>query len=411
MSTKVKYFDGKLSKNFISLFTGRMLMFAASGLLGLFLPIFLFELFDGSYEKVFWFYGAASILYVLAMPIGVKFFDEKLGLQKSLRVSLIFLCIYYTCLYFVEPNTVQIFIPIGIFFLILFRILFWTPFRTDVTKFTDGKNRGRQMSSFEAIKMFLAVVLPLLAAFVIEQFSYDVLFVMAIILYLITIIPFRRLPPTKENFSWTYEETFKQYFYSLKNKKVAKSLFADGAETFVGLIIWPIFIFEILDGNLMDVGLVSAAIVLVTITLQLIFGKNIDKKMSKEKLLKWGSIFYSVGWIVKIFIITSFQVFIAGAYHSITKIFTRTPFDTLTYDLSSREGHYVDEYSVIMEMMVHTGRFVMMLVAILLINFLTIHWVFVIAALASLALNLMGAQDLYFDRRRKKTLGYSRDFD
>lgn len=401
MNKSTKYFDGQLSSNFISLFTGRMLMFAASGLLGLFLPIFLFELFGDSYEKVFLFYGIGSILYVLTMPIGVKFFDEKLGLQRSLSTSLIFICIYYSCLYFVEPDSAFYLIPIAVFFLILFRILFWTPFRTDVTKFTDKKNRGRQMSSLEAIKMFLAVLLPLVAAFIIDKFSYDILFLMVIALYLLTIIPFKKLPPTKENFSWSYAQTFKQYFYSLKNKKVAQSLFADGAETFVGLIIWPIFIFELLDGNFLEVGMVSSLIVLVTIILQLFFGKIIDKKMSKQKILKWGSLLYAVGWIIKIFIITSFQVFIAGAYHSITKIFTRTPFDTLTYDLSAQEGHYVDEYTVIIEMMVHTGRFIMMVIALVLINFLTIQWVFVIAALASLTLNLMGAQDLYFDRRKR----------
>ena len=53
---------------------------------------------------------------------------------------------------------------------------------------------------------------------------------------------------------------------------------------------------------------------------------------------------------------------------------------------------------VIMEMMIHSGRFVMMLISITLVIFLPITWVFVIAAVATLALNLLSAQDLHFGK-------------
>jgi MFS family permease len=401
MSKNTKYFDGKISASFVSLLTGRMLMFVASGLLGLFFPIFLFQLFDNSYSDVFMFYGVSSLLYVIAIPFGVRFFDKKLGLQRSLRLSLVFLALFYVAAYFVEKETVLFFIPLAVVLLTLFRILFWTPFRTDIAKFTNKKNRGRQMSSFEAIRMFLAVLLPLISAFLINKFSFDVLFIIAIFIYLLTIIPFKTLPPTKENFSWKYKETFKHFFHSLKNKKVTLAFLADGFESFAALIIWPIFIFELLEGDFMKVGILSSVIILITIVLQLSLGKFIDKRIKKDEMLKWGSTFYAIGWILKVFVLTAFHVFVAGAYHSITKIFTATPYQTLSYDLSAREGHYVDEYSVIMEMAIHTGRFLMFVLGIVLISFIGIQWVFVMAALASLALNFVNSNDLYFHKHRK----------
>ncbi len=396
MRTKHKYFDGEVSASFVSLLTGRMFMFIASGLLGLFLPIFLYELFGNQYLWVFAFYGLASLLYVLTIPIGVKFFDKKFGLQRSLRLSLVFLSLFYVTNYLVDKSTIFIYIPIGILCLTLFRILFWTPFRTDIAKFTNKRNRGRQMSSFEAVKMFLAVVLPIASAFIINNFSFDVLFIVSIIIYLSSIIPFKQLPPTKENFSWSYTETFKEFFYSLKKRKVALAFLGDGAESFATLIIWPIFIFELLNGDLMQVGLLSSFIVLITIVLQLSLGKTMDKRISKQKMLRWGSLMYSLGWILKIFIFTAFHVFIVGAYHSITKIFTATPYNTLNYDLSAREGHYVDEYSVIMEMMIHTGRFLMFVFGFILAGFVGLNWMFVIAAFSALLLNLISSDDMDF---------------
>lgn len=393
-----KYFDGEISGAFVSLLTGRMFMFTASGLMGLFLPIFLFNLFDKNYLMVFGFYGLASFLYVLFLPWGIKVADQKIGLQRSLRLSLLFLALFYVSTYLVERETIFIFMPLAIIFMTLFRTLFWTPFRTDISKFTNKKNRGRQMSSFEAINMSLAVILPIIAAFILNRFGFDVLFILAIAIYLLTIIPFRMLPPTKEDFSWGYLETFKHFFKSLKKKKATRAFVAEGVETFAALIIWPIFIYELLNGDFMKVGIVSSLIILITVVLQLSLGKHIDRKLSKGSLLRWGSAFYALGWIVKIFILTAFHVFIAGAYHSITKIFTSTPYNTLVYDLSANEGHYVDEYSAIMEMSIHTGRFVMFGIGLILINWIGITSMFVIAALASLALNFINEQDLYFTK-------------
>jgi len=90
MRTKHKYFDGEVSASFVSLLTGRMFMFIASGLLGLFLPIFLYELFGNQYLWVFAFYGLASLLYVLTIPIGVKFFTKVFTIESCF--SFLILC-------------------------------------------------------------------------------------------------------------------------------------------------------------------------------------------------------------------------------------------------------------------------------------------------------------------------------
>ena len=82
-------------------------------------------------------------------------------------------------------------------------------------------------------------------------------------------------------------------------------------------------------------------IVAVTIILQLTVGRLADK-FSKRKMIKWGNVIYASGWVAKIFIGTAFQIFIVSTYHNLAKIFSRTPFDALTYEKAADQGHYVD---------------------------------------------------------------------
>lgn len=397
-SVSEMYFGGEISSGFKYLVTGRTVMLIASGLLGLFLPVFLFKLFDYSFQMVVVFYGITSALYVLFLPFGVRVLDEKLGLKKSMQLSMIFLASFYVLLSFVDSETVKIYIPLALIALTLFRLSFWIPFFTDISKLTDSKKRGREMSWISAIQMFLSVVLPIVAALIIDAYGFTILFIMAIVLYLLTMIPFSRIPHTREDFQWSWAHTWNIIIDAFRSKKVLHAYVANGAETFVGLIIWPVYIFELLNGNFLEVGIISALIVLVTIVLQLMSGKYIDTKISKQKLLQVGSILYAVGWLFKIFVITAFQIFIAGTYHNITKIFIQTPFDTMNFDMSADEGHYVDEFSVITQMATHIGRLLMALIVFVMLFFVSIQWTFAIAAFCSILFNFISANDFHLKK-------------
>jgi len=122
-----------------------------------------------------------------------------------------------------------------------------------------------------------------------------------------------------------------------------------------------------------------------------------QSKISKEKAVHWGSALYAFGWIIKIFITTAFQLFIVGAYHSITSILLRTPFDVLTYEIASDQGHYVDEFTVLREMAINLGRTMMAILIILISFYFAIQWVFILAAMATVVLNLLEQRNVKFN--------------
>jgi len=406
----INYFNGKLSPGFVSLYSGRIILRISVALLGLFVPIFLYELFNFNLNYVIYYYLIGSTIYAFSVAWGAKYLN-KVGLRRSLRISILWGALYYLMLYLLDqrvniPNhtinhQVLILLALSLSFLTLFRVMYWIPMHTDMAKFTDKKNRAKQLSFLEATSVALSAVLPLVAGWVLTRYSYDVLFFIAIIIYGISLVPLATLPETKEKFSWTYLRTWKE-FLSRKRRKAILAYMGDGAESAIGIFIWPIFIWELLKGNYFEVGAISSLIVLTTIILQLFVGKFADFS-NKRKMLKYGTSFYALGWIFKIFIATTFQIFITSTYHNLTRIFSRTPFDTLNYEQAADEGHYVDEYTVIHEMAIHFGRILMFGIVLILISFLSIQWTFVLAAIASLAMNFLGDEDAIIQNRIKAT--------
>jgi putative flippase GtrA len=61
----------------------------------------------------------------------------------------------------------------------------------------------------------------------------------------------------------------------------------------------------------------------------------------------------------------------------------------MTYEKAADQGHFVDEYTVIHEMAVNLGRFLMLIVVFVLISWVSLEWTFILGALAALTLNFL----------------------
>ena len=380
-----KYFNNHLSRGFISLYYGRTIQHIGYSLIGLFLPIYLMTNYGGKIEFVLCFYLISHIVYGLVIPIGAQFLN-KIGLRRSLHISIFFFVSYYICLFLIDKNII-LFSILALIFLTFGRMFFWLPYHTDLAKFTNLRDRGKSVSMLWATQTFISVIMPIISGFLIVKFDYDIVFILAIIIYSCSIIPFLSLPRTKEKYSWKYWQTIKN-FLAKKNRGLVLSNIANGAENAVSIIIWPIFIWQILNGDFLAVGVLSSIIVLVSVILQLTVGKYTDR-FNKRKLIHWGSTLYASGWMLKVFVLSSFHIFIAGAYHGFTQILKDTPFDALNYELLADQGHYVDEYTALKEMAVQLGKVLMLIFALVVVMNFGINWTFALAALASLFINLI----------------------
>ena len=371
-------------QGFFGLYFGRMVMAISSGLLGVFLPIFIYNLSGGNVPLVMAYYAVASGVYLFLVAFGAQFLN-KFGFRKALVLASLSAVVINTAYYYTTPDNMWMLLPVSLLFVIVFRLLFWIPYHVDFAIFTNTGRRGGQVGLMLSTITLLGVVGPILAGYIIEAFSMQALFLIAIVVYVFGTIPFALVPRTNEKFSWDYARAWRELF-SKKNRAVVWASVATGAEETIGVIVWPIFIFLLLQGDYFKVGALSSFILGVTVLFQYMFGHYLDRLGQKHQMLRAGSILYAFGWIVKIFVLTAFHVFIVGLYHKIAKVMTDTSYDAIFYDLAADQGHYVDEFTVLSEMAMQVGRLVALGSVAVLVTFINLNWTFVIGAIASLAL-------------------------
>jgi MFS transporter, YQGE family, putative transporter len=376
---------------FLKLFISKQLIQgAATAILGIFVPIFLYETSGNLFYVVGLYYALLSLLYVLLLVPGM-YVTNRIGFSRSLVLGGVFSVVLYGIMFFLEADNLWYLMPPLTVAIVGFRIFHWVPFHVDFTLFTKAGERGRQVSlSFAAIA-FMGVIGPILAGFIIASPNggYDALFGTAVALLVAATISYAFIPETKTHFDWSIKETWQKLF-SRDMRGVVVGEFANGAEVVVNLVVWPIFLYEILNGDVFEIGAVSTIVVGATIVIQLFIGKHLDNgKNSKEHTLKIGSSLYALGWIFKIFVLSAAHVFFVGLYHNIVKIFTKTPFSAILYDMSAEQGQYVDEFTVLREMAGHSGRVISLVAIAGLAFYIPIGWTFVIAAVASVALNVV----------------------
>lgn len=379
----------KKDTGFMQLFVSKRLIHgSASALAGVFVPIFLYENLGESFFVVGGYYALLSLLYAFFLVPGMRV-TNWLGFSHTLVLSGMFSIATYSILYYLNPENVLTLMWPLVVAIVGFRIFHWVPFHTDFALFTTAGKRGKQVSlSFAAIA-FMGAVGPILAGFIIANAGYSVLFATIIVLLIAATISYAYVPETPTHFDWSWQETWRQFRLPDRRGLVVGE-FANGAETIVNLVVWPIFLFNILDGDMFSIGALSTIIVGVTIILQLILGRYLDRQgSSKEKTLRNASVFYALGWIFKIFVLSAAHVFFVGLYHNVVKIFTQTPFSAIVYDISADQGSLVDEYTVLREMANHLGRATSLVAVALLTLFIPLGWTFIVAVVASLALNMV----------------------
>lgn len=374
----------ELRKGFLGLYFGRVVIAIPSGLLGIFLPIFLYNLFDGKIMLVMAYYGAACLAYLFLVAFGAQFLN-RFGFRKALVGGSIAAALVHVSYYYTNLDNMWVLLPLSLIFLVLFRLLFWIPYHVDFAIFTSTGKRGGQIGLMLSTITLLGVVGPILAGYIIETFSIQVLFFVSVGIFLLGVIPFAMVPRTNEKFSWGYARSWRELF-AKRNRAVVWASIATGAEDTIGFVIWPIFIFLLFNGDYFKVGALSSVIVGVTVLMQYMFGNYLDRIGKKHSMLKAGSILYAFGWVIKIFVVTAFHVFVVGLYHKIAKIMTDTSYDAIFYELAADKGHYIDEFTVLSEMAIQIGKLLALVGVATLTMFMTLNWTFVIGVIASLAL-------------------------
>src|SRR3989344_2021095 len=345
----------------------RLLAYAASSIIGLFLPIFLFDFFHRSFQAVLLFYLVDQLLKLPFYVPGAKIFS-KIGLKKSMMIGVLGLSVFYFMFFLLGQNTPVspfILMGIGLVALMFTSTLYWSPFHIDFAEFSSKEKRGRQISALFVLQHIIGVIGPIVSGALIVLYGYSTTFVLGFFLVLCSLLPLYFLPAKSVQYEFGYWQSFRELF-SIRFRPMSISMMAFGAENTIGILVWPIFLYMLFEGDYLNIGFFSAFIIITTLLFQIFIGKETDK-VSAKRMLHIGTGLYALGWVWKGLVQTVTGVFAASTFHSFGSIFLQTPMDALTYEQAADAGHYIDEYTVLREMSLNIGR-IFIIIFLLVLN-------------------------------------------
>jgi len=372
------------------LYLNRLIMMFSTGLLGLFSVVYIYQNLNGI-NGVLYYSLLAYGLMAISTPLGA-YLMTKVGQQNSMILSMPFLFAYYLFLMKV-PSDPWFYLHLSIVAVVLFKSFYWIPFNVEFSN-NAAKNghSGSAVAVLNSISYLVAIVSPGLAGFVLTYLNYTALFSLALITSGFAMLPLLAVKTKKEIYTWSVLEPYRQLFKKA-NRHMIFAYLADGAEGMVAILIWPIFLFQLLKGQYLQIGILSTLIMLCSIFIQQILGRFVDSKY-RQSILPVGVALYSLGWLMKMFVFTALQVFLVGVYHNIALILVRTPFDAFMYETHADQGHYVDEYTVLHEIALALGRILMIVVLYLLLQVASLNLSFLVAALVVLAFTYLNPKEL-----------------
>lgn len=342
----------------------RILIQTGAAMLGLFLPMFLYQLFDHSLAAVFLY---ALVYYLLAgvlEPVGAMIMT-RIGLTRALKLGTALYVGFLLALATGGHAPVFVTTAASMALLVAWHIVYWVPYHTEFAEEGKGRRVGTIIGIIAAAGSLVSIVLPALSGWVIETYGYPALFVSAVLLVVASLVPVARIRTTPERFEFGYGQTFRELF-ARPRRRFLMTFMAEGAESVVGTFVWPVFLFELLRGAYAEAGLVTTVVGLLSVALQLAVGRLVDRERHHGRMLSIGINLSAVGWALKALVTTVAHVILFGTLHSFALILMRTPFETLMYAKAADAGHYVDEYTVLREMALSFGRVSMLAVFIAL---------------------------------------------
>jgi MFS family permease len=336
----------------------RTLIRMALAALSAFSVIFLYEYFDHSFLVPITIAGAVAFLTALLTPLTARGIGS-LGIRRMLIASVPLFALGMCGLYVLsDPTVFSLSSAVGIGTYIvatsLYRALYWVPYHIDLSHALSGDRRGRELAELTNASDIVVVAMPLLAGLLITVDNYNTLFLFGIGIILVSVVPLLRLHERYESFSWGFTETFREMRLPHIRPMVAGH-FADGIQSSMLLVVWPLAIFILLKGDYKLVGAVASLTLIAVLFIRSLTGWLFDR-WSKHRLLFWSALLSASGWILKVFVWTPLQVFGANIYHEIGSTISRTSIDAMSYEQAADNGRFVDEYTVVKEIALNAGR-------------------------------------------------------
>lgn len=326
----------------------------AISLIGLFIPLYLHVERGFSLPETLYFFIFYAAIFAISTPFAAKF-ASRFGLKHSVLLGIPFYLVFVLLLYFLPTLNTPLFIIAAMFG--LSQSFYWMGMHLVFTHASDHKHRGEEVGKRKGFTIIATMFGPLLGGFLIKFVGFNFVFILASVLLFISVF-----------FLFLSKEDYVKYHFSFRSmidkKHWQNSLFfvARGTHVIAAGVIWPLFIFTILNDYL-SLGLVGFLLSAVSAILVLMIGKFSDH-IDKRKIIRWIAGFESLSWLLRALVIKVWHVFAVTIFGAITYGIFESPVGALEYD---KARNHAAPYFVNREVFICFGR-ILLLVFVLMID-------------------------------------------
>ncbi len=270
---------------------------------------------------------------------------------------------------------------------VVFFLYYWLPYQVTIAQMMKSETRGRVMGILNTFSSIALGVTPFLGGVLIEKFSFAVMFWVGVALILLSIIPLAKLPHYQhDHFDYGYRDAFRLFRLRIHRRLILAHAGA-GFNHAARVVVWPIFIYLLFEGEFETIGLISTFSLFVVIILRLFTGKLLDAPKTKKLMVHWTSRAQALTWLFRAFPVTAIQVVVADTAYKLVESMNNLSYDKEVYDHIDQHHDRADEYIVIRAIAINMGRVILLLLGLLVAVTLGIRFVFVLAALGTLLMN------------------------
>ena len=306
------------------------IMSFGEALINIFVPIYFYKLGYPVYIIIF-FYFLVSLSFVIFSYWGAKIVS-KIGIKHAILWSTPFLILYYLGLKLLGGQPWLFFIlPL----LVSWRaILYNYGYHLNFITHSENKSRGMAISFIGILSIAVYILAPLIGGFI-AYHSFALLYLIGSCVLILGTLPLFFTKDSYEKLSFTAGGIFREIF-SRENRGMLISFSGYAVESIIGRVIWPIFLIIILI-TVQKTGLLITLSMVFSVIVFYIIGKITDK-YDRIKLLRVGALFYTLGWIGRIFANSPLKIFIVDSYKNIAEKVLHVPWAAHSYDLFVKKG-------------------------------------------------------------------------
>lgn len=352
----------------------------ALGLVSVFVPIYLYKLGFSLMQILFYYFllplNSIILTRYFAAPLVIK-----VGVKRSIIYSVIFKIIFFVGLQLLPGSGWLIFILPTLH--VLKTQIGALSYHFNYLEHSDAKKRGRQVSAMFSTALFAGLLAPLCGGLIIGLAGFNVLFTLAIVLMMVSVIPILFLPNKKtvETIKFDTHGMWREMFCKV-NIPLFVSYGGYAIEEWIGTIVWSLFIFFMFNSTT-KLGAINTIVATITFFVFYFVGRMSDKK-DKKKLIKFVNFFYFFGWVGRIFADNFSAVVFVDSYKNITGNMLQVPWTAFSYDLAAKRNYF--RFIVEREIMFDIARaiFVPLVLLVFLIGYKPFVLSFILAAVCSL---------------------------